>query len=153
RWGLFGLSRLGDPLSATPVAGSGLLLLPTVVGGQEGAPLEDVRLVRDEVANMVWGIEASVPLASGASKPGAEAAAELRAFLVSLGSGATMPEPAPAAPVRYRVMTSVPEQWIPFIPVRGSQLQRAAMLRTIEGRSGSLGKVRPRTNLLATGLD
>ena len=50
-------------------------------------------------------------------------------------------------------MTTVPENWIPFIPVGGSQLQRVSMLRTIEGRTGSLGKVRPRTNILGFGLD
>ena len=41
------------------------------------------------------------------------------------------------APVRYQVMNSVPENWIPFIPVhvpnnnREIQLQRVAMPRVL----------------------
>jgi hypothetical protein len=60
--------------------------------------------------------------------------------------------------VRYEIMSSVPENWIPFLPVRveGSnretQLQRAAMPRVIEGVA-AIEKVRPRTTLLRPGLD
>ena len=49
-----------------------------------------------------------------------------------------MPPPA-AAPIRYQVMTTVPENWIPFIPVhvpgdnREIQLQRAALPRILDG--------------------
>ena len=55
-------------------------------------------------------------------------------------------------------MSSVPENWIPFLPVhvegsnRETQLQRAAMPRVIEGVSDA-EKVRPRTTLLRPGLD
>jgi hypothetical protein len=48
-------------------------------------------------------------------------------------------------------MSSVPEHWIPFIPVRaqGSQraidVQRAALPRIIEGDSAPPVRVRPRT--------
>jgi hypothetical protein len=53
-------------------------------------------------------------------------------------------------------MSTVPEQWIPMIPVRRPgdvrevQLQRAAMPRLIEGAPGP---VRPRTWLMRQGLD
>jgi hypothetical protein len=56
-------------------------------------------------------------------------------------------------------MTSVPENWIPFIPVRveGSnretQLQRAAMPRILEGDPDPPRKMQPRTALLRQGLD
>jgi hypothetical protein len=52
----------------------------------------------------------------------------------------------------------VPENWIPFIPVhlennnRQIQLQRASMLRIIEG-DASPAKIKPRTTLLRFGLD
>jgi hypothetical protein len=55
-------------------------------------------------------------------------------------------------------MTSVPENWIPMIPVhvggdnRETQLQRAAMLRIIEGDPTPV-PVEPRTSLLRVGLD
>jgi hypothetical protein len=61
--------------------------------------------------------------------------------------------------VRYRVMNTVPEHWIPFVPVhiegqsREIQLQRAAMLRILEGDPNPPERVRPRTTLLRVGLD
>jgi hypothetical protein len=68
--------------------------------------------------------------------------------------------PDPKAPIRYRVMNEVPENWIPFIPVhvagsvRDVQLQRAALPRIIEGMPPAPvpEKVRPRTSLLRQGL-
>jgi hypothetical protein len=56
-------------------------------------------------------------------------------------------------------MTSVPEHWIPFIPVRasGSQravdLQRGAMTRIIDGDPNPPAPVQPRTSLMRFGLD
>ena len=61
------------------------------------------------------------------------------------------------ASIRYRLATTVPENWIPFIPVRveGSnreiQLQRGAMLRTMAGVEDT-PKIEPRTNILREGL-
>ena len=56
---------------------------------QEGDPVEEVALVRDEMANMVWGVERTVPLASGGAPRGAEAATETAAFFQRLlGDGA-----------------------------------------------------------------
>ena len=63
------------------------------------------------------------------------------------------------AKVRYEVMNSVPENWIPFIPVhvddsnREIQLQRASMPRVIENDPAKPQKVKPRTSLLREGLD
>jgi hypothetical protein len=56
-------------------------------------------------------------------------------------------------------MSSVPENWIPFIPVhvpndnRQIQLQRAAMPRVLIGDTAKPVKVRPRTTLIREGLD
>lgn len=67
--------------------------------------------------------------------------------------------PDPQAPIRYRVMNSVPENWIPFIPVhqegdnRQIQLQRAAMPRILRGDPNPPLRVRPRTSLLRVGLE
>jgi hypothetical protein len=62
-----------------------------------------------------------------------------------------------AAPVRYQVMNTVPENWIPLIPVhvpgnnREIQLQRAAMPRILRGNP--VEKVQPLSTLLREGLD
>lgn len=155
RWEMFGLSKRGDG-----AADQRFLLMPTVMHGQEGPALEDVMLIRDEMANMVWAIEAAVPLATGRARRGSEAATETRRFHERLveGGPASAP-PAPKAPIRYRVMTSVPEHWIPFVPVhtpgsnRDVQLQRAGMLRLIEGDPGPPARVPPRTSLLRVGYE
>jgi hypothetical protein len=117
-------------------------------------------MIRDEVANMVWGAERRIPLPSGESKQGSEAGYETRHFLERLAG--EPPEPlagAEGARVRYRVMEGVPENLIPFVPVhvpgdnREVQLQRAAMLRVIPGGEEPPPKIRPRTSLLREGLD
>lgn len=161
RWSLFTINVRNQPGAS---ADTRLLLLPTVPKIHEGAPLEEILLVRDEVADMVWGIEKTIALPSGETKPGLEAARQTRAFfenLVAAALGGVSPPPpvAPAAPIRYEVMTTVPENWIPFIPVhvpgsnRQIQLQRAAMPRTIDGDPNLPVKVQPRTVLLRQGLD
>jgi hypothetical protein len=56
-------------------------------------------------------------------------------------------------------MTTVPENWTPFVPVhvdgdnREIQLQRAALPRILEGDPNPPVKVQPRTMLLRQGLD
>jgi hypothetical protein len=149
-WQRFGLFTLGE---------AGLAVLPTVPKVQEADPIEEVALVRDEMANMVWGIETVVMLATGRGTRGAEAAYETRAAYERLLGGTGTTAPAPAAPVRYSIMSSVPEHWIPFTPVhvpgsdREIQLQRAAMPRVLDGHPGPPARVRPRTMLLREGLD
>lgn len=161
RWAMFSSSVVGD---ASLPADTSLLLLPTAVTIQDSRPHEQVLLIRDEVANMVWGVERVVPLASGEVKPGAEAARETRAFFERdlerrLGAPPEPPPPAAGARVRYDVMRGVPEHWTPFIPVhvegdnREIQLQRAAMPRILVGDPDPPRKVRPRTQLLRQGLD
>jgi len=126
----------------------------------EGQDLEEIMFARDEMANMVWGVERTIPLPSGEPKRGREAAEETRAFFErKVGVVPHVVPPAPGAKIRYKVMTSVPENWIPMIPVhvagenRETQLQRAAMLRIIEGDPVPPKPVEPRTSLLRVGLD
>ena len=154
RWSLYNLSVVGQGSAAR----TDLLLPSTTAKVQEGDPLEIVHLVRDEMANMVWGVESRISLPHGGTIEGAEAA---RATLNYAQSLFPMPPPPPPTPgqarVRYTLATSVPEHFIPFVPVRvdGSnrevQLQRAALLRIIEGRLPH-PRVEPQTALLGTGL-
>ena len=157
RWSMFTINVEGAAAGAA--ADTSLLLLPTVPKVQESAPTEEIMLIRDEVANMVWGVEDRVPLANGESKPGREAARQTLAFLENLLGVSGPPPIPPAAPIRYQVMSTVPENWIPFIPVhipgnnRAIQLQRAALPRIIPGAPPPPPKVQPRTVLLRQGLD
>ncbi len=56
-----------------------LFIPATTPTALESAPVEAVACVRDEVSNMVWGIETTVQLADGSSRRGREVALELHA--------------------------------------------------------------------------
>jgi hypothetical protein len=157
-FGLFTNTELGTR-SAT--SDPHLLLLPTARTIQESTPREEVLWVRDEMANLVWGVERTVWLPSGDPRRGAEAASETLAYHQRLVNPAASDDSAlePKAPIRYQVQNSVPEHWIPFIPVhvQGSErevdLQRAGLPRIIPGDPLPPVKVSPRTPLLREGLD
>ncbi len=157
RWTMFTIDKKGKDLKE---ADHSLVMLPTVEKIQEGPVLEKVAIIRDEMANMVWAIELEVPSATGEPIKGAEAARELVGFYERLYKDQVV---APAAVevdagIRYEIMNHVPENWIPFIPVKveGSnrqiQLRRASMPRIIPGM-GPNPPVKPRTFLLRFGLD
>jgi hypothetical protein len=157
RWSIFTINVRNAPASSA-AADTTLLLLPTLASAQAGPTQEEVFLVRDEVANMAWGVEKTVPLASGISRPGSEVAKQTFNYLQGLIPGGATPPPMAAA-VRYQAMNSVPENWIPLIPVhvpndnREIQLQRAAMPRILVGDTNPPQKVQPLTALLRQGLD
>jgi len=163
RWNMFSMKVDSERPSPTD---TDLLLLPTVPKIQESKPLEEILFIRDEMANMVWGVEAIIPLPGGGSKSGFEASNEYHGFLQKLiDDSVVVPVPDPPAKdgdeeakIRYEVMNVIPENWIPFIPVhvqgsnREVQIQRAAMPRILIGNPEKPDKIRPRTSLLQVGL-
>jgi hypothetical protein len=155
RWSMFTINVTGQT-----AADPSLVLLPTSAKVQHSQPTEQVMMIRDEVADMVWGIEQTIPLPTGATERGIEAARGTLAYLQGLvPGGAASTAPAAKAAIRYEVMTTVPENWIPFLPVhvtgsdRQTQLQRAAMPRILDGDPNPPAKVQPRTRLMRQGLD
>jgi hypothetical protein len=154
-WRMFTLTPKG--------ADDGRLFVPaTTPAALESAPVEAVACVRDEVSNMVWGIETTVQLADGSSRRGREVALELHAKFQAAVPDPGGPPPGPEndAKLKYVLMTSVAEHWIPLIPVhvendnRQIQLQRAAMPRLLKGEEGvAPAKIEPRTRLLRERLD
>jgi hypothetical protein len=131
RWRMFAVS--GDTTDHR------LVVPPVLARGLAGEPVEQVLLVRDEAANIAWGVERLIEGASGAviDRPTATAAASV--------PGA----PQGGTTLRYRLGTSVPEYYIPFLPkaIDGTQrrMQRAAFLRT----DGTPGPITPLGRLLA----
>lgn len=152
-WRMFRLTDKG--------ASDDRLFVPaTTPTGLESTPVESVACVRDEVSNMVWGIETVVPLPDGSSRRGREIALELHAKYQATVVAAAHVGPENNAKIKYTLMKSVPEHWIPFIPVhiegdnREIQLQRAAMPRLLEGEEGVIpAKIVPRTRLMREGLE
>lgn len=88
-----------------------LLLAPIVAGSLDGEPIEELLLLRDEMANLAWAVERVVEGADG--RP--------RNRSIEYGSrltAAAPPQlPSPAALV-YQLQTAVPEHWIPLVAVR-----------------------------------
>lgn len=161
RWSMFELSS-----RAAEGRDPSVLLLGTTPGSLESKPVEAVYLIRDEVSNMVWGVETVVQLPDGSSRRGREAALELQARYQAAVDAALAAAPPAAgdaptdAAVRYELMSSVAENWIPFVPMhvendpRETQLQRGAMARLLAGADDPTpDKIRPRTVLLREGLD
>lgn len=91
----------------------------------ESEPVEQVSFIRDEMANLVWGIEEVIPDATNKGIDGHEAADKTEIT--------PPPVTGSTAAIRYVLGTTVPENWIPFIPVHkpGSvqdiNFQRASM--------------------------
>ena len=109
-WSMFSLSMLVEPGDATGVAITNLFFLPPTIRPLEGPVLEEVMLMRDELANLGWAVERRLesPL-----EVGLETAKDVVELV-----------PAPDAPrdVRvYRLATSVPKHWLPLLPVRVSE--------------------------------
>jgi hypothetical protein len=113
----------------------GLLVPPPAPMPVEGAPLEEVLFLRDEVANLAWAIERVVTGPSGDPRTRADEAA---------------PSPPPAgsglADLAYRLETPVPAHWIPLVPV---PLDSAGAIELRKGAIlGENGNVLPRGVLL-----
>jgi hypothetical protein len=155
RWAMF---QLDSAAAAGGLADTSLFIPPATAHTYDGDPLEEVELARDEVANMAWAIERTIPAVSGGGRSGKDEGRETLQYHARLAAGG--PPPAPyAAPIAYQVMTGVPENWIPLAPthvpgsVREIQLQRSRMLRILLGGPSPPEKVPPRTTLMRQGLD
>lgn len=159
-WTFFGL---GGPTGSS-VDEQYLLISPSVIDLKESRAQEEVYLARDEMANMVWAIEHQIPNGIDGTREGNVASLDVATFLQNLSgevtNGAAPPPPLQnEAKVNYTLATSVPENWIPFIPVQMEPdsnnnaiwLQRGAMPRVYPGLN--IERIRPRTSLIRQGLD
>jgi hypothetical protein len=147
-WTIFSLT----PLEGEPERLRDLYFLPpTLPGRLQSEPLEELALFRDEMANLVWGVERKV---SGASGEAYDRSLESR----RLAARQELPGAQADAELIYRLMTPVPENWIPFTPVPASanlpagqfviELERQALLRTLP--DGSHQTSQPHGLLLRT---
>jgi hypothetical protein len=137
------------------------VFIPPVVNKLlQSKPVEKVNFIRDEMANMVWGIEQRLQLSNGEVYDGYEISSQRQNYrLAQTQSPLPVPDEQNEAKIRYEIMNSVPENWVPFIPVhlpasvntndgnREVQLQRAAMLRVLPGIS-EVEKIRPQGSIL-----
>jgi hypothetical protein len=119
-WRMFALATAMP--GAAPASAHLLVVTPGAVAPTDGAAIEDVLLLRDEPANMVWGVERTAVGAAGAPVD--------RALAWKTALPPTAP-PVAGAPLAYRLGSTVPDYWIPFLPLAANgatvQMQLAEM--------------------------
>lgn len=154
RWRMFHVSE--DPTGGTTGPELEALFLAPVLSSQnDGRALEEVLFVRDEMADMAWAVESVVEGASGSPVDRREQWSRMMAA-AARAQGAGSPPSAPIARLRYRLATTVPDHWIPLLPVhsdtanRGVRLQRGAMLHFDTGVPTA---IEPQGRLLAAPID
>ena len=116
--------QVGAPLATNPIASNRFFLPPSIGQVIDGGPLEDVLFMRDEMANIAWAIERSL------ESPVEQAVARTSETPASVPQAISGPLP------RYRLSSTVPENWIPLLPVQQrldgkvvTRLRRGAVLQ------------------------
>jgi len=102
----------------------GLFLAPTLKRTMEGRPLDEVLFLRDEMANLAWGVERYAEGASG--RPLNRRQDELER---QRRQDAAPPSPSNDGALKWRLSTEVPGNWIPLIPVQIEAGQGAVRFR------------------------
>ena len=116
-WDMFHLAPDLRPIAGTPrTVPDAFLLAPALGASLHGSTIEEVLLLRDELANMAWAVERIIegPLgqpfdrteASHRSVPSPQAGSDVAAA------------PERPLPYRYRLATDVPGHWLPLLPSR-----------------------------------
>jgi hypothetical protein len=110
-----------------------LLVPPTARTARAGRPLELVRFVRDEPAEMAWGIEETVR--GGAGRPVQRI--EWQRELTQAELDRTPPPPPAGDPsLTYRVVTPPPAWWLPLVPEQTSTTAFALRVRELVDGAG-----------------
>ena len=121
-------------LSGSGPGGDALLVPPASVHVQSGPALEDVLFMRDEMANLAWGVERIITEASGdprarTNEPGAHVVADVA------------PGPVTTAEMDYRLMSTVPIHWTPYVPTSDGYRSIELLRGRIEGKPGPRGRL------------
>jgi hypothetical protein len=135
RWSMFSLTKPTTDVTKPAIAD--ILVIPPTAGValMRRVPVEEVKFVRDDFANLVWGIEKTTPTALGVGWPGPERDTAIDKILPWPGS----PSTDTTSPLRYELQSRIPSYWIPFLavpePIKDSTtttktaLEEASMLR------------------------
>jgi hypothetical protein len=126
------------PETATTDAGVGTrVLLPATPSPLQSPPLEDVLLARDEMANLGWLVERTTT-----DEDGTRVDRYRRWLSLRTEQDPTFHPTSPDDEVYYRLGTSLPDYWYPFVSI-GAELALAALPPgasdvTSEGVAGTL---------------
>jgi hypothetical protein len=138
-WGMFGVSRTdGAPDAA-------LLIAPALPASLQGRDVEEVLLLRDELADLAWAVERATEGEDGHPADRAQAAHE--------SVPQVPPARAAAGTLPYRLRTDPPSHWFPLLPQRAQPTDPSMAFRLIAlprvAPGGPVTPLRPRGRLLA----
>jgi hypothetical protein len=136
-WQRFAMFHLTEHGRRPDAAGNLFYLAPAAGKVLESTPFERVNFMRDEMANIAWAVEAIVPSQIGSGMSGYEASRS------SEGERLRVIEDENVR-IAYVAGTTVPKNWIPFIPVHAEG--RVSEIRLQRGRMA--GGEPPRGQLL-----
>ena len=161
RWRAFSLSTNGGA-GAAGSGGEVLFLPPALPQGLQSEAIEEVLLLRDELANLGWAVERRIAELGGRPLDRFEEYQRARAE-----AAATPAEPEPVPPpgpeeagsaeapeLRYRLANRVPDFWFPLVPVRpdpASPEIRLARGRVLQHGPDADGPPAPLGQLLEAG--
>lgn len=127
RWSMFHHADKSNVGSITNL----FYLPPALTKVLEGEPLEKVNFVRDEMANMVWAVENIVPSQAGKGVNANEIAIKEKEQETFIPSG--------EAKIRYVLGTTLPDNWVPFIPVHmGGDMEIRLQRAKLPGSKGAM---------------
>jgi hypothetical protein len=124
-------------------------LAPAVAEVSESPPTEHVVFFRDEMANVVWGVEKTYQGGTGTPVD------RFEEHQRRLGEQQQIDVEFGDAQLLYRLQTDVPDHWHPFVPVRAAgvaatagviQLERRPMVRVLP--DGTSIAIQPRGRVL-----
>jgi hypothetical protein len=116
-WDMFHLAPDRRRMAGTPrTVPDVFLLAPTLATSLHGTTIEEVLLLRDEMANMAWAVERVVESPLG--QPFDRAEAYHRSAPLPPAGGDAAPAPDLPVQYRYRLANEVPGHWLPLLPAR-----------------------------------
>lgn len=126
RWNLFGTSFDNAYRDRKFSTSAGLLFPPTVLRCDESKPIEEVQFLRDEMANMVWGVETTVNNRCGGTMDGRTLSDQVLSSVDEFNLQQVTPQDesqeqentgnSVEAEYSLLIQNRVPMNWIPFIP-------------------------------------
>lgn len=130
-WSMWTLSRRDAPGQVD----ARFFLAPALEPSLESKPVDQTVFLRDETANLVWGVESIILDPLGGGRDARLAATQLAQAILAAFPPPAAPDELADVPLRYQLMGSVPENWIPFVAVQlqgettASNLLQGAMPR------------------------
>ncbi|MDF5753242.1 hypothetical protein [Spongiactinospora sp. TRM90649] len=137
-WSLFTLTDAAGPSEPGRERPTSpwFFLPPALPDALDGPPLESVLYLRDEMVNLAWAVEPTVP---------DDAGGVIDRFATDPPPPESAPLP-PGSPPRYRVETSVPLNWYPLAPEKLAD-QESILLRLVPLVRGDDPEGKPREPL------